>query len=160
MYPLSHLIYTFFLTVIVFAVNNFALYKVDYKQFIISSKASLGEFFYYSFNTIFFNGIREISPTAAIAKIFYCAEMFFALLIVVILATLLINIRREKDSKEIENAIILIEKQTTCAEELLLKEFSVTPEQAVEELVKLQSSTLKLINFFIAQNKHLDESDK
>jgi len=160
MYPLSHLIYTFFVTVIVFAVNNFALYKADYKQFVISSKASLGEFFYYSFNSIFFNGIREISPAATIAKIFNCMEMFFAFLIGVILITLLITIRREKDSKEIENAIILIEKQTTYAEELLLKEFSVTPEQAVEELVKMQSSTLKLINFFISQNKYFDESDK
>jgi hypothetical protein len=148
-YSLSSLIGTFFITIFVFTLQNLALSKLSPNSFVGSASKSFGEFFYYSFNTIFTHSGNELYPASTLARVFSCLEIFSGFLIVIIIVFLLLTIFREKHNEQINNAIMTIENQALVSQDFIRKEFSLNIDEAIQEIEKIKGALVKVIYFLM-----------
>lgn len=144
------LFYSFFLVIFIFAFQYFALYKIDPNSFSGHPKGKLIYFFYYSFNTLFTNSVADFHPESSFAKLFSTVEIFFGLLILVILFFLLFTIVREKHKTEIDESILALERQGSELEKIVDTEYQMTIQQALDEVEKMKGSMLKIIYYFMS----------
>ena len=134
------------LTIFSFSVINLGLYKISSSFFEFSSIPTFFTFFYYSFNNLVFNSVREIIPISPISQTASMAESFFALFLVVIFVSLLLSVRSQRHSEELNEVIKGIEEQGTEMEGFIKDEYRINSiEDALMELQKLKAGMAKFL---------------
>lgn len=134
------------LTVFSFAAINYGLFKIDANLFSYSATPSFFTFFYYSFNNILFNSIREIAPTMPVSQTASMMESFFALFLVVIFVSLLLSVRSQRHAEELNEVIKGIEGQGKDMEGFIKNEYKINSiDNAMVELEKLKAGMTKFI---------------
>ena len=132
-------------TTITFSAINFALQNADPTQFEASS-VSFFSFFYYSFNNLLFNSIKEIAPAKGLAQSISMIQNFFALFLIAMFVSLLITVRSERYAQELDNVARTVEAEGLEIELYIRKEFHLeSVEQAMTELERLQASLIKIL---------------
>lgn len=129
------------LTIFSFSVINLGLFKINSDFFSFYKIPHFFTFFYYSFNNLVFNSIQEITPITTASQTVSMIEYFFALFLVVILVSLLISVKSQKQAEELNEAIKGIEATGTEIERFIKDEYRMKSiEDAMAELEKLKAS--------------------
>jgi hypothetical protein len=143
------------LTVTSFALINFALYKVNSALYQFTySKESIFAFVYYSGGSMFYaaNGLVPVEPLSQLVQLI---QFLCAVLLIVILVTVIFSLRNERYSAELEEVVVLVEREGRSAEERLLSEFNLRSiKSAIDALQKAKSG---MIGFIVYLTKNLDE---
>ncbi len=147
-YYFSSLIYTLFITIIIFAFQNFALYKIDYTAFNSPPKGNFFFFIYYSFNTLFTNSINDFYPTSDFARFLNSFETLFAFILLGILFFLLTTIVRDRHNDEINSAISQFKDKGEELEVVITEEYKMDVSQAIEFVESIQGNLIKIIYYF------------
>jgi hypothetical protein len=153
LYFIFGLLFSFFLTIIVFALDNYALHKIDPTSFSDNSSKGLLFFLYYSFNTILNSSITDFFPMSAVARLFHSVEVFLGLFLMVILFFVYINVKSDKTKTEVDDLVSTLDKQGKDLEVLINREFSMDIDQAIDVVEKLPGSLLKLFYFITTKRK-------
>lgn len=134
------------LTIFSFAAINFALYKIHSDVFKFSVNPAFFVFFYYSFNNLVSHSIQGITPIAPISQTVSMIESFFALFLIVIFVSLLLSIRGERHSNELNEAIKGVEQEGAAMESFIRDEYKINSvEDAMVELEKLKAGLTKFL---------------
>ncbi len=144
-YVLTILVLTV-LTVFSFAAINYGLFKIDSGLFSYSATPNFFTFFYYSFNNLIFNSIREITPILPISQTVSMIEYFLALFLVVIFVSLLFSVRSQRHTEELNELIKGIASQGKDMEGFIKDEYKINSiDDAMVELEKLKADMIKFI---------------
>jgi hypothetical protein len=152
LYFIFGLLFSFFLTVLVFALNNYALQKIDATAFSDPSQKGLLFFIYYSFSTIINSAITDFYPLSAFARVFHLSEVFMGVFLLVILFFVYTNVKSDKTKAEVEDLISTLASQGKEIEVLINHEFSMDINQAIDIVEQLPGSLLRLF-YFITTKK-------
>lgn len=134
------------LTIFSFAVINSGLFKINSDFFSFSAIPSFFTFFYYSFNNLLFNSIKEIISVMPISQTASMIESFFALFLIVIFISLLLSVRSQRHTEELNEVIKGIEAEGTKMEGFIKNEYKVNSiEDAMAELEKLKAGLIGFI---------------
>lgn len=134
------------LTIFSFATINYALFKIDAGLFSYPVVPSFFTFFYYSFNSLLFNSIQEITPAMPISQIVSMMESFFALFLVVIFVSLLLSVRSQRQAEELNEVIKGIGGQGKDMEGFIRDEYKINNiDDAMAELEKMKAGMAKFI---------------
>lgn len=134
------------ITIFSFAVINLGLFKISSSHFSFSDEPSFFTFFYYSFNNLLFNGIKEIAPSSVISQSTSMLESLFAFFVVVIFVSLLLSVRSQRHAEELGEVILAIEKQGEEMESFIKNEYKLNSiEEAMAELEKIKEGAAKFL---------------
>jgi hypothetical protein len=115
LYFIIALIYTFFLTVIIFGFEYWALFKIDPSNYTYTNAPSFWAFFVYSFNVILHTSFSTVAamktPALAIAN----AELLGTLIIGVFLVFVIFTSHRERYRQDLSR---VVKELTRSAEEI------------------------------------------
>lgn len=141
------------LTVFSFAAINYGLYKINNNMFGFSAAPTFFIFFYYSFNNLLFNSIQEITPIMPISQTASIIESLFALFLVVIFVSLLLSVRGQRHSEELNEIIKKIKEEGKSMEQFIVDEYKLDSiEAAISELKRLKAG---LVNFIYQLSKNI-----
>lgn len=135
------------LTVFVFGIVNYGLYKIDPNSFSVSFYPRLLHFIYYSANTIFTNGIPDFYAVSNIARFISTLEVVFGFLLLVILFFLVTTIQSNRHTEEVDMVVKAIRLQGEILEKFVESEYKMTVEQAIRELEKIKAGLIKVIYY-------------
>jgi hypothetical protein len=90
------------MTILTFAIVNLAMFKFDSGLYQVVGEPTFFGFFHYSFKTFLFNSIKEIEAIRPLSQSLAMIENFFALFLGIIFATLLISVRSQRYSDDLE----------------------------------------------------------
>jgi hypothetical protein len=135
-------------TTVTFALANFAAYKIMPASFVVNGQSNLMLFLHYSFNRMVFNTIPEIIPQGVLAMLLYDAEAFFSVTLGLVFISLILTMRRERQTTEMNRAIEYFGEQGKIIEEGILSEYRFNSiEDAISALEKVQQgATVFLYN--------------
>jgi hypothetical protein len=148
LYFLIGLLFSLFLTVVVFGVANLALQRLDPSHFSDHELKGLIFFIYYSFNTLVTNSIADFYPISDFARFLNTAEVFFGILTLVILVLVYTSVKSERTKSEVDSIIVTLNRQGHELEKFINQEFSIDIERAITEIQKLPSNLIKVIYYF------------
>jgi hypothetical protein len=133
-------------TVLSFAFINLGLVKINPDYFIMTQPLSFFIFFYYSFNALVFNSIREIIPNGVVPQIFSMIEFFCAFFLAAIFVTLIFSFKYQKESDELEKVINQLSLEGEKIEVILKDRFRYNSiNEAMEALEKFSSAVTDMI---------------
>jgi hypothetical protein len=133
-------------TIFSFAVINYGLDKIDPNLFRTADRVGFFNFFYYSFNTLIFNTIEEITPIKSVSQSVNMIEAFFALFLIVILVALIFSVRSRRHADELNDVIKGIEQEGSAMEKFIWEEYRIrTIDEAIAELEKLKAGMVSFI---------------
>jgi hypothetical protein len=133
------------LTVLCFAAINLALFKLDSAQFSVMDDGGIFGFTYYSFHLFIFGGIPEITPIGDWSRVVSMSEQVFAILLLFILVSLFISVKGEKYKEELATTITSAENTGGELEALIIRDYHLSREQALEEIRKIEGNLLGII---------------
>jgi hypothetical protein len=140
--PAAFYLLNFFLLIAVvmllFAIANMGLYQINGTWFSISDGHDFFDFFYYSFSTIFLQRIPEIVPVATATRSVWMMETAFAFVLGGMLISLFFAVKRDIDDNGTVEAVGALRVQSQAIEKFVRTEYSLTLEQALEELERYQ----------------------
>lgn len=148
LYFIIGILFTLFVTILVFAFINYGLYKIAPENFDNASHGNILFFIYYSFNTILTSSIHDFNPVSSIARILNSTEIGFGILILIILVFIKLTVQNEKYNEEINNVIVAIEKQGNDLEKFVGEEFNLSVDDAIHEIDKIKGIFIKIIFYF------------
>lgn len=151
LYFILGLLFTLVSTVVLFALVNLGLQKIDPTAFYGSSPRSFLFFIYYSFNTILTNGIADFYPISSLAKFLNALELFFGFLIIFILFFMYTNIKTEKAKEEMESVVSTLDSHSKEIEKYINQEYSIDIDNAITELEKAPGAFIKIIHYFTSK---------
>lgn len=147
-YYFLNLFYTVILTVLIFAFQNFALFKINLNSFNTNPKGNFFFFIYYSFNTLFTQSVNDFYPISDSARFLNSFETLFSFMLLAILFFLLTTIVRDKHNEEISTAIISINSKSKELENVINEEYRMDINQAIKVIESLQGNLIKIIYYF------------
>jgi len=140
------------LTIFSFAAINYGFYKIDSNLFGFSSNPSFFTFFYYSFNNLIFNSIQEVTPVMWISQTVLMVEFLLAFFLVAIFISLLLSVRSQKHSEELNEAVRGIAEEGRSMERFIKSEYKISSiDDAMAELKKLKANLVDFI-YKISEN--------
>jgi hypothetical protein len=131
-------------TIGLFAIVNYGLYKVQPTAFATKAITAFN-FLYYSFNTLFFSSIAELSPVAPLSEGLAMLEKFFAFFLGAILISLCFSVKNERHAAELDDVIKEVEANAAAMEEFIKDEYRLSIEDAIAQLAKLQAGLINII---------------
>jgi hypothetical protein len=134
-----------FLTVSVFAFAHLALYKIDPNQYEVKGVANIIAFFDLALRGLYMNQSLFITPISTISALLCLLEGGFAMIVLGLLFTLFLSIKKPKEVIEMEEAIEEIREQGRIMEASLVANYRITVEEAIIILTKLKASLLTFI---------------
>jgi hypothetical protein len=146
---LLNLVYTIFLTIFVFGFINYALHKIDPSSFQTFPNVQIIHFFYYSFNTIFTNGINDFFPISMIARFINSVEIFFGFLILIILFFLLTTIQRDKHNEELDQVVDAMGNQGEELEKFIESQYKLDFEKSIKLLQEIESDLVQIVIYLL-----------
>jgi hypothetical protein len=102
LYFLGALLYTFLITLILFAFEYFALYKIQPTSFTGSGTKSFWTFFLFSFNALVHSGFASITPSSNLAFLLTNVELLAGIVIFIILVFVLLTSNRERYRQDLK----------------------------------------------------------
>jgi hypothetical protein len=139
------------MTVISFAFINMAAFAVTPAAY-ATHGPTLFDFFHYSFKTFVFGSTKEVEAIAPISEILNMVENFFALFLGVIFASLVISVRSQRHSEELDQVIRIIEKQGKTMEIQIAREYKIkTIDDALSELERASAGMIKVL-YWLSNN--------
>lgn len=153
LYFIFGLLFTLCSTVVLFALVNYGLQKIDPQSFNDPHSKSIFFFLYYSFNTVLTNGIADFYPISSFARFLSAIELLFGFLIVVILFFMYTNIKNDKAKEEMEIVVNSLNTQSEEIEKYISQEYSTDIENAIYEIEKVPGNFIKIIYYFTNQRK-------
>jgi hypothetical protein len=146
-YLIGSLVYTFLVTVIVFAFEYFALYQLQPTSFAGSSDSSFFFFLYASFNTLLTVGFGDFSPIGVIARILTSLELFAWILIFLILFFTITTIIRERYHKDVDALVIQLTSEHAAIESLILQEYKLSLQDVETQVAKDSPGIVKFVSY-------------
>jgi hypothetical protein len=135
-------------TVFSFAAINLALFKIEAANFETTGQPSFFTFFYYSFQTLLFNSIKEIAPATPISQTVSMIENLFAFILGAVLFALVLSVRSQRYSEEMKKIVAGIELEGERIESLIKDEYRIgSIEEAMAELQRLKAGLVQLLDF-------------
>ncbi|MHB1687902.1 MAG: hypothetical protein ACYCVH_11060 [Ignavibacteriaceae bacterium] len=147
-YYLVSMFFTIIITVIIFSLQNFALYKLDPNAFNSAPKGNFFFFLYYSFNTLFTRSVNDFYPISDFARFLNSFETLFSFVLLAILFFLFTTIIRDKHNDEITSAIDTMNKKGYELEGLISIEYKMDLSQAIEFVDKIKGNLIQIIYYF------------
>ncbi len=133
-------------TIIVFALINLGLYKIDPGFYRATETPIRFTFFHYSLNRMIFNSIPELEPANAIAKTVYDSEALFAFFLVVIFVSLLLSARTQKQIEDLNRTIEKIEAESQAMDLAIVVDFHFeTVDSALAALEQRKAGTTSFL---------------
>lgn len=146
-YLIGSLIYTFIVTVIVFAFEYYALFRLDPTSFSGTVDHSFFFFLYGSFNTLLTVGFGDFSPVGVIARLLTSLELFTWLMIFVILFFIITSIIRERYHKDVVSLVRQLSSEGSEVENLILQEYQLSITAAEDQVKNSAPGIVKVIEF-------------
>lgn len=150
-YYLVSMFFTIILTVVIFSLLNFALYKLDPQAFNSEPKGNFFFFIYYSFNTLFTSSVNDFYPISDFARFLNSFEILFSFVLLAIVFFLFTTIIRDKHNDEINSVINDISKKGHELEGLINVEYKMDVYQAIELLDKIKGNLIQII-YYLTKN--------
>ena len=151
---MSNLFVTFkliLLTTLTFSAINIALYKIDMSAFSTTGNLNIFTFMYYSFRTLVFSSILEITPIKLASEFVSVCENFSAIFITVTFMSLIIPAREQRYTRELQDIVSTFEEENRRTESAIKKNFNISDmEQAIDELKKANYAMIRLILYLSA----------
>ena len=149
------LLFLLIVTIFAFGLINYAIFKIDPNLYQFTySHPSLFAFIYYSAGSMFYTA-NGLVPVATVSQAIQLVEFLCGVLLVVILVTVLVALRNEKYSQELENVISSVEREGYAAESVLQSEFNFDNIDAA--IAALQQAKAGLAAFIIYLTNNLGE---
>lgn len=149
------LLFLLIVTIFAFGLINYAIFKIDLNLYQFTySHPSLFAFIYYSAGSMFYTA-NGLVPVATVSQAIQLVEFLCGVLLVVILVTVLVALRNEKYSQELENVISSVEREGYAAESVLQSEFNFDNIDAA--IAALQQAKAGLAAFIIYLTNNLGE---
>ena len=140
------IIFIVLLTVVVFAVINFALFKIDQSHFMISEFVNFFTFVYYSFNAVVFQRITELTPITISSQIFWMMEAACALYFALIFVTVMFSARNQSQTEELDETVKIISGYGKNLEVFVLDKYKfANMDDAVKGLINLKAESISFI---------------
>ena len=139
-------------SVVSFAIINMAAFKFEPTWFYVHQAPTLFDFFHYSFKTFVFGSTKEIEAISPLSQALGIAENLFALFLGIIFAALLISVRSQKYSEDLDQVIRIAEKQGKIMELQIAKEYKLKSiDEALTELDRASASMIKFL-YWLSNN--------
>jgi hypothetical protein len=105
LYFVGSLMYTFFLTVVVFGIEYFGLERLAPGSFTGIEKPSIFDFLGLSFSTLMTSDISPMKPASGIAQVASYVQLFGSLLIIVLLVFIILTSIRERYRQDLDGVV-------------------------------------------------------
>ena len=139
----------FAMTILIFAIVDLGAYKANPQMFSTANAPTFFEFFYYSFKTFFVSSTKEIEAIGPLSQALAMAESFCLLLLGSIFTALMISVRSQRYSEDLDLAIAAIEDQGKVMEQNIIKEFRIlTIDEALSELDRAGAGMIRVLDWF------------
>jgi len=140
------------MTVISFALINMAAFDLEPTMFAVHQSPTLFDFFHYSFKTFVFGSTIEIEAIRPFSEAISMAENFCALFLGIIFVSLVISVRSQRYSEDLDQVIRIIEKQGQAMELQIAKEYKIkTIDDALRELDRASAGMMKFL-YWLSNN--------
>lgn len=140
------MIFLFITTTISFSIINYGIYKIHPEQFTTTVVPDVFMFYYYSFNAFLFNSISEVVASQPLSQAASMSEKFFALLLIAIFLSILISVKSQRSSKELDEIITTLKNRAQTSEIVISRDYNIRNiDEAIEMLEKLKSGTTILL---------------
>jgi hypothetical protein len=140
-YFISSLVYTFFLTAVVFAFEYFGLDRTIPGSFVGISNPSFISFLGLSFGTILPSGISPLSGATNLAQVLRYAEHFASFLVLILFAFVILTTIRERHKEDLDNVVAELSNRSEDIGKFLLENYELTT-AAVESWIFKHSSPI------------------
>lgn len=147
-YYFASVFYTIIITVLAFALQNIALFKIDNLSFNTSPKGNFLFFVYYSFNTLFTNSINDFYPISNYARFLSSFETLFAFILLAIIFFLLTTIVRDRHNEEITTAITTMKQKGEELELVISEDYKMDLKEAIKFVESIKGNLIKIIYYF------------
>jgi hypothetical protein len=149
------LVFLLVVTIFAFGLINYAIFKIDPSLYQFTySHPSLFAFIYYSAGSMFYTA-NGLVPVATVSQAIQLVQFLCGVLLIVILVTVLVALRNEKYSQELENVISSVEREGYAAERVLRSEFNFDSIDAA--IAALQQTKAGFVAFIIYLTNNLGE---
>lgn len=140
------------MTVVSFSFINMAAFNIDPTSFLTHSPPTFFDFFYYSFKTFVFGSSKEIEAISQFSETIGMIENFFALFMGIIFVSLVISVRSQRYSEDLDQAIRIVEKQGQIMELQIANEYKLkTIDDALRELDRASAGMIKFL-YWLSNN--------
>ena len=137
LYLVCSFVYTFLLTVVVFTFVFLGINRLEPSHFSSASEAGVFEFLGYSLSTAMNAGISPIAAKTLLAQMFSYAEMFFILLLPVLLVFVLFTSARERYRQDLDEIVGEISGVSDRLGQFLLQNHDLTLAAADQYLLQM-----------------------
>jgi len=149
------LVFLLIVTIFAFGLINYAIFKIDPSLYQFTySHPSLFAFIYYSAGSMFYTA-NGLVPVATVSQAIQLVQFLCGVLLIVIFVTVLVALRNEKYSQELENVISSVEREGYAAERVLRSEFNFDSIDAA--IAALQQAKAGFVAFIIYLTNNLGE---
>lgn len=139
-------------TALSFTGVNMALFKVDPSLYQYDQAPTFFTFFYYSFSNLIFHEIPQFSAIAPFSESVLMFQEFCSLILTAIFVTLLISVRGEKYSAELESVIGKISEEGESMEGYIKEEYRI--DNITDALAELERVKAGMISFLYSISKN------
>lgn len=126
LYFICSLLYTFFLTAIIFSIEYFGLEHLIPGSFTGIAKPGFFEFVGLSISTLMPKDISPLKPVSGLAQIFVYFELFSSLLIIVLLVFVILTSIRERYKQDLDGVVKEIGAAADSFRDVILSNFELT----------------------------------
>jgi hypothetical protein len=147
-YLIGTLLYTFFLTIIVYALEYLALYHLNPSSFQGDVNNSFFYFLYISFNTLLTVSFGSFAPITTSARFLVGLELFSGVLILIILFFIITTIMRERYREDASLLVGQLNEEGLKIENLIQEEYKFSMEEAASEIKQTSPGMEKLLDYF------------
>ena len=130
---------------VLFALINFAIYKLLPFDYTITEPVRFFDFIFYSFNNLFFNSIGYITPSGLYSRMASMCAPFVGIIMLAIYAGLLFSIHGRKSKKDLEAIIEFSNNQVIVAKKIIVEQYGITVNEAMMQLEKAKSILFEIL---------------
>jgi len=143
---ITTLVYTFFLTGLVFAFEYWALEKIEPGSFHLPGAATFWPFLAFSLGTLLRSDFSGVVPRASFATILAYLELFAGFVIVIIFVSVLFAILRERYREDIDKVSDELDRSAAALDSMIQQEYSLSLVEAEATLVEGNPGLVKAIS--------------
>lgn len=147
------LLFTFAVSVVLFSLINYGIYKLDPASFSMSGYEGYFIFLYYSFNALIMNSISAVEPLSFLSMTINMVQIFYGIVLIVILIGIIISVNTQKYKDDIDQVIYAFDMQSEDVEKILELNFKMSIHQAINELERVKHSLIDFIKFIDPEQK-------
>lgn len=135
--------------IVVTALVNLALYKIDASAFSYDGKPSIVTFLRYAISALWGNEIDALRPASDLASVVSIAAFILGVVVfVTLLLTLFVNYRQQREQTAMQEVVAEVKLEGQRLDRRLRDQYEVSARDALERLAELQAGLLGLILFF------------